>query len=206
MKKYIIHLPESTDRDFLVQDIIDKTGAEVFPAIKASNGGKGCFLSHLELYKKDPEESLIVFEDDCQILNSNILELVDKYSETYDIIYFGVVYVWVADSEPKIINNFIHSDILNSWGTHAMWISAKARQIFLEYYNNNHNLHTQKPVDHVWNDIQNTYNLKVWRPSNIFEHCKQYNGISSTITSSCTIDFYLRDLKKAKLIRSFRRF
>jgi GR25 family glycosyltransferase involved in LPS biosynthesis len=205
MKKYIIHLPESTERDFLVKDIIDKTGAEVFPAIKANNGAEGCFLSHLELYKKDPDEPLVVFEDDCEIIDSNILDLVKQYGETHDIIYFGVIYVWVAGSEPKIIKNFVKSDILNSWGTHAMWISTKARRLFLEYYDNDKEIYKLKPVDHVWNDVQNKYNLKVWRPSNIFQHCKQKIEFKSTIQSNNLGDFYIKDLKKACLIRSFRR-
>jgi GR25 family glycosyltransferase involved in LPS biosynthesis len=202
MKKYIIHLAESTDRDFLVNDIIDKTGAEIFPAIRSTNGAKGCFLSHLELYKKDPDEPLVVFEDDCIITHSNILELVDKYSETHDIIYFGIIYIWVAGSEPKIVNNFVSSDILNSWGTHAMWISAKARKIFLDCYLNKEYV---KPVDHIWNDIQNEYNLKVWRPSNIFEYCRQHSRLKSTITNTYPVNFYKNYQLQNKTIRSFRK-
>jgi len=205
MKKYIIHLAESTERESNVHDIIQITGAEIFPAIRATNGAEGCFLSHLELYKKDPDESLVVFEDDCKILDLNILDLVNQYSESHDIIYFGVIYVWVAGSEPKIIKNFMKSENLNSWGTHAMWISAKARQAFLEYYNNHENLHKVTPVDHVWNNVQNTYRLKAWRPSNIYQYCKQIAEYKSTIQNANFGDYYLETIKKVNVIRSFRK-
>ena len=189
IKKYIIHIPEcDVKRQRIVNDLIALTGAEVFDAIRANDGALGCYLSHLEIYKKNPNESVIIFEDDCVINDKNMLSLLDEL-KGFDLIYFGV---------NRIINNNVISKRnliipegghIGSFGTHSMWVSAKARQIFLEYAKDKP---FYLPVDTLWNFIAYKNKLNVWRPdiSNIYKYCEQGLGIISTIEKKVRSENY----------------
>jgi hypothetical protein len=73
----------------------------------------------------------------------------------------------------KSIDTDIGGPKNGSWGTHAMWISSKAIQLFLNYDDN------YNPVDHIWNEIERIHNLNVWRPYIKDKYVKQKNGIIS---------------------------
>jgi GR25 family glycosyltransferase involved in LPS biosynthesis len=174
----------------MVQDIIKITGAEVFKACRYvktaedltpeaihraktkrkgyGDGAKGCSLSHMTILKKNPNEPCLIFEDDCIITDPNILDIIDRNYATYDLIYLGVLWSWNENGHQK------------SYGTHAMWVSPKARKAILDKYQKNNNKYTM-PIDNFWNQIQVEYNLKVWRPIPPNGHCRQHGGVPSTI-------------------------
>lgn len=157
-KIFIIHYDLCLERKPLVEKIVGMTGATVFSAIKDRK--IGCYLSHLTIYKSK-ESDLIVFEDDCEILDKSFIDLLPSLIDQYDLVYFGV-------------NHILKK---GSYGTHAMWISDYARQCFI---NNNGDIHI--PVDHMWNHIENKYNLRVWRPNPKDRYVRQKIGLKSITT------------------------
>lgn len=190
IKKYIVHLPDSSRRKGMVSDIMQVTGAEVYDAIRAKDGAIGCYLSHLEIMKKDPGESVIIFEDDCIINDKNMLSLLDIHKD-YDLLFFGVNRMFERGNKEKN-SNFAEGTLLNSFGTHAMWVSVKAKEIFLEYMKNKSYF---KPLDGLWNIIENEFNLKVWRPADgeIYRYCEQKVGELSIIDGKLRKDFYSKE-------------
>jgi hypothetical protein len=108
------------------------------------------------------------FEDDCEIIDDSFKDIIKKNKHKYDIMYIGVNYSY----------NDIGGPSYGSWGTHAMWISTKAIQLFLNYNDN------QNPVDHIWNEIERIYKLRVWRPFIKDKYVKQKTGLISYITNT----------------------
>jgi hypothetical protein len=159
MKTYILHSETCTERDYLVQDILRRTPAVVFPAVMLPNGGEGCTTSHFRMYEQDSDD-VLVFEDDCEILSDDFLDPL-CHREQYDLVYIGV--------------NSIRPT--GSYGTHAMWISAHAKKCFLE-----HNGDKKRPIDHLWNEVEQQYKLRVWRPDPIDRYVQQKKGLRSLIT------------------------
>jgi GR25 family glycosyltransferase involved in LPS biosynthesis len=175
VKKYVIHMPSSVDRDELVKNIINITGASIFDAICSKNPIEGCARSHIEIYKKEPNEPVIIFEDDCVILDKNILSLVDMYKDNHDIIYFGVNKSFLNDKRK-----------IQSWGTHAMWISQKAKKIVVDDFNKNG---FTIAFDLYLNKLCDSNNLRVWRPADITKYCIQKTGLKSTLTGKIRTPF-----------------
>jgi hypothetical protein len=173
MKTYIIHMSEAVEREDLVTEIVKLTNASVFKGVVVGSGrdkrDEGCFQSHLNIYKSiPPDEDLMIFEDDCEIVDPQFLSFVDENKHNYDLMYIGVNYI-LQDKA---------SNIIGSFGTHAMWISSKALSIFLahprEYI----------PIDHFWCKIEQEYKLAVWRPEEIYKYVRQKNGLKSYITGN----------------------
>jgi hypothetical protein len=173
---YIIHMSSVKEREHLVNKIVEKFSSIVYEAIVINgDGAAGCRESHTDIYKKIPiGDDLLLFEDDCEIRDDSFMNIIKKNKKKYDIIYIGVTH--------KSIDTLNITDIggpkNGSWGTHAMWISSKAIQLFLNYKDN------QNPVDHIWNEIERIYNLNVWRPYINDKYVKQKNGIISCITNN----------------------
>jgi len=152
MKTYIIHLESAKEREPFIHALQSKTNAEIVPGIYNSmNGVIGCRDSHLKAYRLCPEnEDLLLFEDDCIIVDDSILSRIEAYKSEYDIIYLG--YTNSFQETPK-------GPIL-SYGTYSMWISAYAKQKLLAYSI----IVKTKAIDHLWNQVQIKYNLRVLRP------------------------------------------
>ena len=186
IKKYVIHNSSNEERKSLVEDIINITGATVFDAIMTKKGALGCYLSHLEVYKQNPNESVIVFEDDCVINDINMLDILDSLKQ-YDLVYFGVNLMWDANDTTKCKPISAKAKI-HSWGTHAMWVSEKAKNIF---FHHTKNIPFTKTLDNLWNIIADKYNLSVWRPlpKEIYKYCKQKIGLVSEITNRQRIEY-----------------
>lgn len=159
---YVIHMASAKERLPLVKQIQKVTGARIFHAVKLPNGVDGCRESHAKLYREALPGNITVFEDDCEIVRHDILDLIDKYKSNHDIIYLGV-------------NNVRKNGALN--GTHAMWISSKARDIFLK-----ESVPDGTPIDKMWSSIIKKYGLRVYRPSNIHEYVRQKPGLRSYIS------------------------
>jgi len=190
IEKYIIHVPECTRRTELVEKIIEFTGAKRYDAIRAKDGAIGCYLSHIEIIKKNPEVSVVIFEDDCVINVPDMLNMLDDLKD-FDIVYFGVNRIF--DRDDKTINsNFKPGTKINSFGTHAMWVSSKARKIMLDYVARRPYF---KPMDGLWNLVENEFDLKVWRPppGDIYKFCEQKVGELSIIDGRIRKDFYSKD-------------
>lgn len=171
---YIIHMSSVKEREHLVNKIVEMFGSIVYEAIVINgDGAAGCRESHTDIYKKIPiGDDLLLFEDDCEIIDDSFKNIIKKNKNKYDIIYIGVTH--------KSTNslNVTGGPKNGSWGTHAMWISSKAIQLFLNYKDN------QNPVDHSWNEIERIYNLNVWRPYIKDKYVKQKNGLISLITNT----------------------
>jgi GR25 family glycosyltransferase involved in LPS biosynthesis len=189
IEKYIIHVPECTRRKELVDKLIEITGAQIYDAIKAKDGKIGCYLSHIEILKKNPEKSVIIFEDDCIINLPDMLNILDDL-KGYDMVYFGVNRVFDR-SNITINKNFKPGTKLNSYGTHAMWVSSRARKIMLDFVAYRSYF---MPMDELWNLIENDNDLNVWRPDfkDCYKYCEQKVGELSIIDGKLRKDFYAK--------------
>ena len=165
---YIIHMSSAKEREGLVNKIAELFNSVVYEAIVIKgNSVAGCRESHTDIYKKIPiGDDLLLFEDDCEIIDDSLKNIIKKNKRKHDLIYIGTN------------NTFVDSSGIayGSWGTHAMWISSKAIQLYLSHNDN------IKPVDHIWNDIERIYNLRVWRPYIKDKYVKQKTGLISYIT------------------------
>jgi hypothetical protein len=171
MKRVIIHMSSATERASLVQALVDLTGAEVFEAVVVpENPVLGCATSHRTIYEsvlRTPDEDLLLFEDDCMIVDPSFLALIEEKRIAYDLIYIGV--------NSRFLD---HKRRLCSYGTHAMWISAKALRAFRAYPP------SKKPIDHLWNDVAYAAKLKVWRPTDPHKYVRQQPDLVSYISGS----------------------
>ena len=180
IKSYIIHLESAKERKRHVDKVVKLTGATVFPAIMDNLGARGCYRSHIEIYKINPEEPVIVFEDDCVITDPSIIQFVEWNASNYDIIYFGVIKVWSQVTSIKINFVGIPSQTFkkNSWGTHALFLSPKVKKLVLD--------HDSKygfvlPIDLLLNRLINENNLRVFIPAPIDKFVIQDRTIKSLI-------------------------
>jgi len=170
MKRVIIHMSKATEREDLVQALVDLTGAEVFEAVVLpKNPVLGCAISHRTIYEsvlvgEDAEKGLLLFEDDCMIVDPSFLTLIEEKRTEYDLIYIGVNSTFTKEGQ------------LGSYGTHAMWISAKALRALMAHPP------SKKPIDHLWNDVAHAAKLKVWRPTDPYQYVRQKPGLASYIS------------------------
>jgi GR25 family glycosyltransferase involved in LPS biosynthesis len=180
VKSYIIHLESAKQRKCHVNRLVKLTGATVFPAIEDGNGAKGCYISHTDIYKINPEEPVIIFEDDCVITDPTILQFVNWNAHNYDIIYFGVTKVWsqVINIKINLSGMPSHTFKKNSWGTHAVYISPKVKKLVLEY---DLKYGYILPIDLLLNKIINETDLRVFIPTPPNRFVKQDKSIQSLI-------------------------
>ena len=181
---YIIHNTSQIERKEIVDRLIQATGAKVVEAVwNTQDPVLGCRESHKKVARLAKEEyphsSYLVFEDDCEIVDPNFLELLNEHKDV-DILYFGV-------------NGFcVHQQpyrLRHSWGTHAMMITPKARDCFLEketeilqmrFPLGNH------PLDQLFCVLEDKEKLKVWKPdeSAMKQWVRQKPGLKSAISGS----------------------
>ena len=113
----------------------------------------------------------MLFEDDCEILDPSFVDFVNNNKHNYDLMYIGTNRNLVKDSV-----------IVGSWGTHAMWISARAIDCFLIHERK------QKAIDNIWNDVEQQFKLKVYRPDPPNKYVVQKLGLKSLITGGIRIE------------------
>ena len=170
MKAYIIHHDQSTERKQIVQDLQKKTGAIIVNACWFPDHEKGCTLSHLKVAlhakKNAPDESYIVFEDDCELLEDTKM-IFSKFSAA-DVFYLGYNDVGRNEKGDKLI-----------FGTHALMISPKARELLLNYEDI-----FSKPFDHALSELCTKEKLHVVYPEydKREAYARQKKDIISTIT------------------------
>lgn len=168
MKTYVIHMISAVERDELVNTIVNVTGATLFDAICIQGDGiAGCMASHTHIYKSlGPEEDVLVFEDDCEIIDPSFMYFIEHNKHAYDIIYIGTNHTFYTPSG------------IGSWGTHAMWISPKAIRNFLQH------TATSRGVDNIWVDVEHIYKLNVWRPPHPYTYVIQKRGLISYVNGT----------------------
>lgn len=168
MKNYIIHLFRATERLEIVgklQSVLKDV--EIIDAVDDKE--TGCFQSHLRTYMLN-EEELCIFEDDCEIVDEAFLDLLDQRHK-YDIMYFGY----------NSLCNFANTGKTMSWGTHSMYVSARAKKCFIDYCSRKKIGAT--PIDWVWNWVEHHYNLRSYRPPEAEKYTRQKRGLVSYITN-----------------------
>jgi len=162
-------MSSATERSGLVSDIIALTNARVVEAIVTPHDGRiGCTRSHRAIYREVPAgEDLLVFEDDCEIIDPSFMEYVETHKKDYDIIYIGLLSRFNSPNKYWIPSG--------SYGTHAMWIGPTALNAFL-------NTKTDiKEVDHIWSMIENRDKLRVLRATPNDRYVCQKQGLPSYI-------------------------
>lgn len=116
---YVLHHPSSKDRVETVADIIKKTGATVVQSCLMDDRKMGCRSSHILTAKlarsQHPASSYLIFEDDCV--------LSDDWQKCIEGVEFAdVVYLGYNDKSSRVV-----------YGTHALLISPKARDLIIEW-------------------------------------------------------------------------
>ena len=166
-------MSSATERDELVKALVNITGAEIFEAVYIKEDGvAGCLASHTNIYKSlDPEEDVLVFEDDCEIIDPSFMQFIEKNKHAYDIMYIGT---------NKTFNT---TKGVSSWGTHAMWISPKAIQLLFQHKP------TARGLDNIWVEVEHAYNLNVWRPPHPHTYVIQKLGLISYINGKPRVSF-----------------
>lgn len=168
---FVIHNSSELVRKPLVDKLVKLTGAKVFQAIMLNNRVDGCRQSHTAVYKLvKPDEPVIVFEDDCEVIDDSFMNVIQNHSSTHDIIFFGTNRTYYKDNKVQI------------WGTHAIWISPYAKECFLKYRP------IRLEVDHIWNEIIVKYDLRVWVPPKHDMFVRQKLGLISTINGSPRVE------------------
>lgn len=176
---FVIHSSLNPERKKLVEKLVETTGAEVVEAVwDKSDPKKGCRESHKKVAQlakeKAPDASYLVFEDDCEFVSERwYFPMVA--GEDIDIVFFGINGYGVFEKE-KI-----------SYGTHAMLISPKVRDLILEK--------TDDYVEKVWdkgafdfilNKICYDNGCTIWRPTEKDKErwVRQCPGLKSNITGN----------------------
>ena len=185
---YIIHMMSCKEREQTQKHLEDAfaTKIQIFPALVPGNnwfrtirwtdmnsptkchimkpGQIGCNLSHYTLYKSLTGRGLsTIFEDDAKV--NNIRYFISfmnaiKGKDDYDIILLGYSNLLegdVFDAERyRIVKSF--------WGTHAMILTEKARQCFIDEYDTMMEEDTCLPTDRLWSHCIKKYGLRTYAP------------------------------------------
>lgn len=181
---YIIHNSDQMDRKEIVEKLIQTTGAKVVEAVwSRENPVWGCRESHKKVARlakeEHPDSPYLVFEDDCEIVNPNFLNLLLDNVDV-DLLYFGV---------NGFCTHQLPFKLRHSWGTHAMMITPKVRDLFLakeaDYLQMKFPLGNH-PLDQLFCVMEAKENLKVWKPDErtMKQWVRQKPGLKSAISGS----------------------
>ncbi len=181
---YIIHNSSQIERKEIVEKLIQATGAKVVEAVwNTQDPVWGCRESHKKVARlakeEHPDSPYLVFEDDCEIVRSDFLDLLVENADV-DVLYFGV-------------NGFCTHKLpfvcRHSWGTHAMYITPKVRELLLT---KEHEFLKMKfplgnhPLDQLFCVMEACEQLKVWKPdeTTMKKWVRQKPGLKSAISGS----------------------
>jgi hypothetical protein len=177
---FIIHSSFCSERNKLVEALVEATGAEVVEAVwYPDDPKKGCRESHKKVAQmakeKAPNASYLVFEDDCELVSER-WNYPFIAGEDIDLVYLGI------NGYGKFFGQ------MYSYGTHAMLVSPKVRDLILEQTDlKAKEVWDKGAFDHVINKICYDNNCTVWRPTakDGERWVRQAKGLKSTITG-CT--------------------
>ena len=168
---FVIHHSNHVERDEVVKDIIQKTKATMFEAYLLKDALRGNLMSHVGVAKLArslyPTKSYIVFEDDCE-LSENWKDPL-QVAEDFDVTYIGY-----TDRCEKA-----------TFGTHALCISPKARDLIIQkavFYAND--TERKDAFDWILSKMCREEGLAVAMPKMEMREtfCRQKRGIKSTVT------------------------
>lgn len=172
-KQNIIKLLENAniiDYEFIEtydREKLNKIEIEKFSQIKLSE--ISLFLKHIEIFKKEIYDIVIVLEDDA-ILVDNFKEKLDSYLNELETMEWDIVFSGeCCDLHHKKESNKIFYESTGSRGT-CMYILNKG---VCKKLNDIVNKEKQiiKPIDHWFNDMKLKYNLKYYwsEPTLVFQ-------------------------------------
>ena len=168
---FVIHSPTHTDRNEIVEDIVNKTGATQFQSYLLSDPVRGCLASHVGVAKLAkslyPESHYLVFEDDCELFENWNVPIQD--ASGFDVVYLG----------------YTDKCSYATFGTHALLLSPKARDLIIDKillwapFTDKKNAY-----DQVLSLMCREEGLSVCMPKYEMREtfCKQKRGLKSTIT------------------------
>jgi hypothetical protein len=176
---YIIHSSCCPERDGLVEVLRDESGAEVVEAVWCPDDPKkGCRESHKKIAQmakdQNPNASYLVFEDDCEFVSLKWY-YPSIAGDEVDLIYLGVNGYGTFDGD------------VYSYGTHAMIVSPKVRDLILEKTDDYINKVKDKGAfDHILNKMCHDHKISIWRPTEKDKErwVRQAKGYKSTITGN----------------------
>ena len=181
---YIIHNSKQTERLDIVEKLIQTTGAKVVEAVwNTQDPVWGCRESHKKVARVAKEEHpnlpYLVFEDDCEIVDPNFLTLLTQHPDV-DMLYFGV---------NGFCTHQVPYPLRHSWGTHAMYITPKVRDILLTKESIFLNMRFplgNHPMDQLFCVMEHQEKLKVWKPdeSSMTRWVRQKPGLISSISGA----------------------
>lgn len=165
---FIIHASCSQDREPYVKKLQEETDGRVVEAELLENRLIGCCLSHLKVARLAetlyPSSPYLVFEDDCVLTP----DWKDSLDLSGDVVYLGY-------------NDKASFGTL--FGTHAMLITVKARNLLIQHLEKYMFEKTMFPAyDWVAYYIWKDYNLDVQYPEEGNRWAYQAKGLTSLIT------------------------
>ena len=176
---YIIHHSSCVEREPLVKDLVEKTGGVVIPALFLQDRNAGCTKSHHAVAwiakQQYPDSPYLVFEDDC-VLEDNWEEALEFFEKSHH--FDDIVYLGYNDQCEKTV-----------FGTHALLMTPKARDILLEKQEMFMKIVEVKNAnDWILSALCRHYNLKFSLPIPKNRWCHQKTGLRSTITGNIRSD------------------
>lgn len=151
---YVLNLPERRDRREAMIRWLEQVGlpltpgkVEIFTAIKPGNPGpfkgiglRGCFLSHLEMFKQARDagaKNLLIMEDDLQFRSDfcayEDVVLEELISQNWDMVQFGYCADW-AESEAKFSYPILKPFDGEVIGSHFYAINGKMLQPMIDFF------------------------------------------------------------------------
>ena len=131
----------------------DLTWRDPHKGRRLTEGEVGCTLSHIKAWKLCCllEESIIVLEDDVEVLNVNYQQMVQKYSE-YDFLYLGYKDM---EGDCEKINEELKLPKFTYW-TCGYYITPKVAQSLLDYFLTNPIIPADEVIPAILNIQKNT--------------------------------------------------
>lgn len=162
-----------------------------------TKGSIGCYLSHLKVYNRMLEENIpyaIIFEDDCNIIDPNIIfwekmkMISDKIPDNVDIFLFDAIIHEYRDNCSKYICqvNFF-------WGSHFYLITQKGINNILKYL-----LPIQYQIDNALSIMSYSNKLNIFGCRNIIfcDNIKFKSTIQLLDCINCDIKKEIEYIKK----------
>ncbi len=173
MPSFVIHLKSATDRLYLIEDLKQHTTAlEIWDAVPG--GVKGCLMSHLTMYEemlRRGESQWLVFEDDCEVLESFSTVTFPKA----DVFLLG------ANEYVQEVKGEAFSQVNRFWGTHAMIMTKEGAECILKAYRE---CHPSIPFDWLVNYAIEKKGLNVKGFLECKKYVRQKPGLKSDITGN----------------------
>ena len=171
MKAFVLHNSSCVERDEIVQELVKKTKATVFQSYLLSDGKAGCRQSHIAVAKLAkslyPLDKYIIFEDDCVLADD--WETCLTGLEFADVIYLGYN------------DKCEHT----TFGTHALVLSPKARDVIIDYAEKHkEDVINKGAFDFILSLLCRKYGLLTCMPKmqDRERYCHQKRGLVSQIT------------------------